>query len=314
MKLRALITGISGSGGSYLAEHIAETRDWDVRGFARWHSTTRGNSVGGAEVREVDLTDFSSVMRGLEWATPDVIFHLASHANVRAGFDIPLAVLHNNIMGTANLLEACRAACPRATFVMCSSSEVYGLVRPEETPITEAHPLRPASPYAVSKITQDLLAHTYWLNYRLPVIRTRMFSYFNPRRADLFSSSFARQIVAIERGEQVVLKHGNLDSVRTMIDVRDAMEAYCMAAEHCEPGDAYNIGGTTTLTVGDVLEKLAAKATKPVTAMLDATLLRPTDVTLQIPATRKFTERTRWAPRYSIEQSIEHLLEHYRAA
>ena len=314
MTYRALITGISGSGGSYLAEHIIKTRDWDVCGFSRWRSGNKGHAPREAKLREVDLNDVSSILRGLLWAQPHYIFHLASHANVRASFDVPLAVLQNNIMGTANLLEAMRLWGSTATLLMCSSSEVYGQVREEETPIRETQALRPASPYAVSKVTQDLLARTYWLNYKLPVIRTRMFSYFNPRRADLFSTSFARQIVAIERGEQAELLHGNLDSVRTMLDVRDAMEAYCAAIEKCTPGEVYNIGGESTCTVGQILDYLCKRSTARIPYRADTALLRPTDVTLQIPDAEKFIVSTGWGANYTLEQSIDHLLAHCRAS
>lgn len=308
MTYRALITGIAGSGGSYLAEHIIATRGWEVCGFARWRSGNKGYAPEGAKLREVDLTDLSSVLRGMLWAQPHYIFHLASHANVRAGFDTPLSVLSNNIMGTANLLEALRLWGSTATLLMCSSSEVYGQVHESEIPITEAQPLRPASPYAVSKVAQDLLAHTYFLNYKLPVIRTRMFSYFNPRRADLFSTSFARQIAS----GATTIRHGNLDSVRTMLDVRDAMEAYCAAVEKGIPGEVYNIGGENVVTVGEILTKLCARAAHPVKTELDPALLRPTDVTLQIPDREKFTLATGWGPNYTLEQSLDHLMEEAR--
>jgi len=123
-------------------------------------------------------------------------------------------------------------------------------VDPARVPIDEDTPMRPASPYAVSKAAQDMLGWSYFLSYGMRIIRTRMFTYLNPRRADLFATAFARQVARIERGLQAELLHGNLDSVRTMLDVRDAMRAYWEALGHCEPGEAYNIGGATTMTVG----------------------------------------------------------------
>ena len=304
---RALVTGITGAGGSYLAETLA-AQGVEVHGFTRWHS--RGNPVvpAGARLHEVDLNDLGSVIRGLRVARPDSIFHLASHANVRACFDTPLAVLQNNIMGTANLLEALRLSESQARFLMCSTSEVYGQVLPHEVPIRETNALRPANPYAVSKLTQDALAYTYYLNYKLPVIRTRMFSYFNPRRADLFSTSFARQIVAIERGAAKVLRHGNLESVRTMIDVRDAMSAYTYAMRFGEPGEVYNIGGDVTMTVGEFLAHLIDEATVEIITETDPALLRPTDVTLQIPDSGKFKRATGWRAHHTLAQSVAHLM------
>jgi GDP-4-dehydro-6-deoxy-D-mannose reductase len=314
---RVLITGIAGSGGSYLAEYIVQNHpDVEVHGIGRWHSTSNvdnlSNIRSSVTVHECDLMDFSSILDALEKSRPDVIFHLAAHANVRASFQTPLSVLNNNIMGTANLFEAIRAAKLNPIFQLCSTSEVYGQVGSEEVPILEETPMRPSSPYAVSKVTQDLLGYTYFVAYNMPVIRTRMFAYLNPRRVDLFATSFARQVARIECGLQEELVHGNLDSVRTIIDVRDAMRAYWDAALHCTPGEAYNIGGKTTITVGEFLDLLKSLAKTAIPSRVDPALLRPADVTLQIPSTEKFEMATGWKPQYSFEESVAFLLDHWR--
>ena len=314
---RILITGITGSGGSYLAEYIVQHHpDVAVHGVSRWHSTSTEDNLSSIRdsvtVHECDLLDFSSIIATLEEIRPDVIFHLAAHANVRASFQTPLSVLNNNIMGTANLFEAIRAAKLKPVFQMCSTSEVYGQVAPEDVPIREETPMRPVSPYAVSKVAQDLLGYTYFSAYKIPVICTRMFAYLNPRRVDLFATSFARQVARIELGLQEELIHGNLDSVRTIIDVRDAMRAYWDAALYCTPGEAYNIGGNTTITVGDFLDLLKALARTPIPSRVDPALLRPADVTLQIPSTEKFDKATGWKPQYSFEESVAFLLDHWR--
>ena len=315
---KALITGITGTGGSYLAEHIVgEHPEVELHGIARWHSTTSHQNLEKIQqfitVHECDLLDFSSVLRVLQDSQPDVIFHLASHANVRAGFTTPLSVLQNNIMGTANLLEAVRSADLTSYIQLCSTSEVYGQVNPEDVPITEDCPMRPSSPYAVSKTTQDNLGLTYWRCYGLPIIRTRMFAYFNPRRTDLFATSFARQVALIEAGKQQELLHGNLDSVRTMIDVRDAMRSYWDAVVHGIPGEVYNIGGPKSIRVGDFLDVLKKMAKTEIPSRVDPNLLRPADVTLQIPDISKFVLATGWKARYSFEESVEHLLNFWRA-
>ena len=195
---------------------------------------------------------------------------------------------------------------------ICSSSEVYGQVDPKDVPITEETAMRPASTYAVSKATQDLLGHTYFMCYGMQVFRTRMFAYLNPRRADLFATSFARQVARIEAGLQKELLHGNLESTRTLIDVRDAMKAYWVAAERAPAGEVYNIGGTTTITVGEFLDLLKSLAKVPIPSRVDPNLLRPKDVTLQIPTTEKFTKATGWRPQYSFEESVSFLLDHCR--
>ena len=313
---RALVTGITGSGGSYLAEYLVRHQPGvAVHGLARWHSTTRDNVQAIADrvtVHEADLMDFASTLTVIREVRPDVVFHLAAHANVRASFTTPTAVLANNVLGTSHLFEAIRAAGLDPLVQLCSTSEVYGQVDPKDVPITEEAPLRPASPYAVSKTAQDLLGRSYFVSYGMRVVRTRMFAYLNPRRTDLFATSFARQVARIERGLQGELAHGNLDSIRTLVDVRDAMRAYWEAALFCEPGEAYNIGGTATMTVGDVLTRLIARAKVPVPMRQDPRLLRPSDVTLQIPSVEKFAKATGWAPRYSVDESLDDLLEHWR--
>ncbi len=313
-----LITGITGSGGSYLADYIDEHHpEVEIHGISRWHSTTAHNNLqqltGKVAVHECDLNDFSAVFSVVRDIKPDVIFHFASHANVRASFINPLAVLENNIRGTAHLLEAVRLSGLNPVIQICSTSEVYGQVDPQHVPIREDCPLNPSSPYAVSKVAQDLLGFAYFRSYGMPIIRTRMFAYLNPRRADLFATSFAMQVARIEAGLQKELLHGNLDSTRTLIDVRDAMEAYWMSVEKCRSGEVYNIGGPTVITVGEFLSFLKKHARVPIPSRVDPALLRPADVTLQIPDVAKFMTETGWKPKYAFEESVAHLLEHCRA-
>lgn len=313
---KVLITGISGSGGSYLAEYIVNNYPKvEVHGFARWHSTTKNNLSEidkKIKVHEVDLMDMTSVLETLKKVKPDAIFHLAAHANVRTSFITPTSVLSNNILGTSNLLEAIRILKLDPIIQICSTSEVYGQVDPKDIPIKETNPIRPMSPYAVSKTTQDLLGAVYFHAYGLKIIRTRMFAYINPRREDLFATSFALQVARIEKGLQKVLLHGNLNSVRTMIDVRDAMASYWTALEKCRFGEVYNIGGNTVIKVGEFLDLLLKRSRVRIPTRTDPSLLRPTDVTLQIPDISKFTRETGWKPRYSFEDSVEFLLEHAR--
>lgn len=314
---KALITGITGSGGSYLADYIVENHpEVELHGISRWHSTVSdknlSKSINKITLHECDLTDFSSVLSVLKNVKPDAIFHLASYANVRASFITPLSVLSNNIMGTANLFEVIRVSGTNPIVQLCSTSEVYGQVDPKNLPIKEDCPLNPISPYAVSKVAQDLLGFTYFKSYNMKIIRTRMFAYLNPRRTDLFATSFGLQVARIEAGLQKTLLHGNLDSVRTLIDVRDAMESYWVATTKCEFGEVYNIGGTTVIKVGEFLEMLKKLAKCKIPSRPNPKLFRPSDVTLQIPDVTKFTKQTGWKPKYSFEESVRFLLEHCR--
>ena len=242
---RILITGIAGSGGSYLAEHIIQNHpNVEVYGISRWRSTASQDNLqliaNQVSVHECDLNDFGSILRILQHVHPDAVFHLASYANVRTSFITPSVVLNNNIISTCNLFEAIRVSNINPIIQLCSTSEVYGQVNPTDVPIKEEAQMQPASPYAVSKAAQDLLGWSYFISYKMLIVRTRMFAYFNPRRKDLFATSFARQVARIEAGLQEELVHGNLDSIRTMIDVRDAMSAYWEALIYCDPGEAYN--------------------------------------------------------------------------
>ena len=295
---RALITGITGSGGSYLAEYIRSKHpEVEIFGISR---------------KNCDLTEYVFVEKELRDMCPDVIFHLASDADVYWSFQLPQDYLQNNIIGTCNLFEAVRKLKQDPLILHCSTSEVYGQVDPKNVPIAEDCPINPVSPYAISKAAQDFLAKTYFDCYGQRIIRTRMFGYINPRRSDLFATAFARQIVRIEKGGKRDLVYGNLNSVRTLIDVRDAVRAYWDAATLCEPGEAYNMGGGISITVGEVLERLLKKATVPIPTKLNPELLRPKDITLQIPNCGKFLKKTNWKPEYSFEESLDFLLAYCR--
>ena len=300
-----------------MAEYIINNHpEVQVHGISRWHSTMTTDNLRAvrdkATVHEADLVDFGSVLSVLEKVRPDTIFHLAAHANVRASFITPSTVLSNNILGTCNLFEAVKSARLDPMIQLCSTSEVYGQVDLKYVPIKEDTPLQPVSPYAVSKVAQDLLGLSYFASYKMRIVRTRMFAYLNPRRTDLFATSFAKQVAWIERGLQQELVHGNLDSVRTFVDVRDAMRAYWEATMHGRPGEVYNIGGTTTMTVGEFLNRLIALSKVPIPTRCDPYLLRPADVTLQIPCVDKFLRETGWKPKYSFEESLLDLLTYWR--
>ena len=312
---KVLITGITGSGASYLADFLVE-QNLEVHGIARWHSTAQHSNLkkcaDRVTVHECDLLDLSSVIRTLRKVKPDYIFHLASHANVRSCFDNPIAVMNNNVNCTINLFEAIRLEEQNPIVQFCGTSEVYGQVEIKDLPIREKNQIDPVNIYAISKLTQEKIAKSYHLAYGMNVVITRMFAYINPRRQDIFSSAFAKKIVDIERGKLQVLTHGNLESTRTLIDVRDAMESYWVASNKCKYGEEYNIGGEKIITVGQFLDVLKSKSKVDIVSKVDPKLLRPVDVTLQVPCLKKFKEQTNWKPKYSFEDSVDLLLEHYR--
>jgi len=198
---------------------------------------------------------------------------------------------------------------------ICSSSEVYGQVKEDEVPIKEGNPFRPSSPYAVSKVGEDMLAYQYWLSWKIKTIRTRMFTHTGPRRGEVFVvSNFAKQIASIEAGkESPVIKVGNLKSIRTFLDVRDAVKAYWLLVNKCPPGEVYNIGGVETMTVGEMLDRLLKLSkTKNIGVEVDQSRLRPSDVTLQIPCIDKFVEATGWKPEIRFEKTLKDTLDYWR--
>jgi GDPmannose 4,6-dehydratase/GDP-4-dehydro-6-deoxy-D-mannose reductase len=312
---RVLITGINGSGATYLTELLSLNPDLEIYGISRWH-TDRQKKFGilkEIKILECDLTDFGSVYRALDESKPDYIFHLAANANIKLSFKSPVSVFNNNTIGTLNLMECLRIMNLKPLIQFCSTSEVYGQVRKEDIPITEKHNIDPINVYAVSKLAQEKLVKSYFLSYDIPIVITRAFGYINPRRPDIFSSAFAQQIVNIERGKQDVLYHGNLESIRTLLDVRDICEAYWLAINKCDIGEAYNIGGSNPISVGEFLEELKKHAKCKIETKIKSELLRPVDVTLQIPDVSKFNEKTNFAPKYSLSDSVEFLLDYYRS-
>lgn len=315
--MKALITGISGSGGSFLAEYIAKHHpECRIYGIYRndYKLTYNLRRVADRVVLFGCNLNKHEAWRAIAAdVQPDLIFHLASDADVRESWDRPVEFMQNNAIGAgAAFLESVRQVCPKARILICSTSEVYGQVDPKHVPITEECPLRPANPYAVSKLVQDALGVVYWKSYGMHIVRARAFTYTNPRRTNLFASSFAFQIARIEAGREKELTHGNLDSVRTIIDVRDVMRAYWLLLEKGEPGEVYNIGGSTVMTVGEVLEILKKMAHCAIPSRCDPNLLRPTDVTLQIPDCAKLKETTGWSQQYNAEDTLRNTLEYFR--
>ena len=320
--MRALITGITGFVGSHLAEYILENHtEVEVAGFVRWRSP-KVNIEGVLDRVALyygNLLDFPSVRSMLAEYKPDVIFHLAAQSYVDFSFLAPIETLETNIVGTCNLLEAVKQLKQSDSYNpvihICSSSEVYGQVTEDEIPIKESNPLRPASPYAVSKVGEDMLALQYWSSWKIKTIRSRMFTHTGPRRGEVFVvSNFAKQIAMIEAQlVEPVVKVGNLDSVRTFSDVRDAVRAYWLLVNKCQPSEVYNIGGVETMTVGQMLDKLLAMSTvKNIKVEVEPTRLRPSDVTLQIPCVDKFYKTTRWKPEIPFEKTLEDTLEYWR--
>lgn len=315
--MRILITGITGMVGSHLADHIlSEHPSAEVHGLIHWRSSLDNIHpiLDRLTLHSGELRDLNSMIQVIRAAKPDWIFHLAAQSYVTASFDLPVDTLQTNVIGTVNLLDAIRIAGIDPKIHVCSSSEVYGQVTKEEVPIKETNPFRPASPYAVSKVGEDMIAYQYFLSYGLKTVRTRMFTHTGPRRGDVFAeSAFAKQIAEVEAGIRPnPIKVGNLMSIRTFVDVRDVVRAYWLLLEKCLPGEVYNIGGDRAMTVGVMLGILKGLARCKIQHEVDPKLLRPSDVTLQIPDTSKFWKTTGWRAGIPLETTLKDLLDYHR--
>lgn len=326
MNIKALITGITGMVGSHLADFLLENSDWDIYGMCRWrspldnveHLLDRANRKDRVFFINGDLCDYISLQNAIEESRPDYVFHLAAQSYPSTSFTSPLDTFDTNIQGTERLLEALRR-CPDIDPVIhvCSSSEVYGRVSREKLPINEGCTFHPASPYAISKVGTDLIGRFHAEAYGQKVVVTRMFTHSGPRRGDVFAeSTFAKQIAMIER-EMIppVVKVGNLNSLRTWSDVRDAVRAYYMLVTiNPIPGEYYNIGGSFSCSVDDMLSHLLSLSThrEKIKVETEGERLRPLDADLQVPDTSKFYKHTGWKPEITFEQTMQDLLDYWR--
>jgi GDP-mannose 4,6-dehydratase len=321
----AFITGITGMVGSHLADYVLKNTDWKIVGMSRWrspmdnlkqHVHLLNDPKSRIKLIYGDLNDSFSLLNAVKQASPDFVFHLAAQSFPRTSFDGPLDTLQTNVIGTASLLEALKSNAPKSIIHICSSSEVFGRVPANRIPIDENESFHPASPYAISKAGTDLLGRYYAEAFGMCTLTTRMFTHTGPRRGDVFAeSSFAKQIALVEAGLiPPVIKVGNLSSLRTIADVRDAVEAYyLLVTKNPIAGEYYNIGGNHTCTIGDILKHLVSLSTvSNLEIETEESRLRPIDADLQIPNTEKFQKHTGWTPKISFEKTMEDLLEYWR--
>lgn len=315
--MRVLITGITGFTGSHLAEYIlANHPGTRVSGLVRWRSNMDNiiHIQGKIELHEADLKDIVSLKKALAEIKPERIFHLAAQSYVPASWKLPVETFAINAIGQINLFEALLSLKLNPKIQVAGSSEEYGQVYPEEIPMKETNPLRPLSPYAVSKVAQDLLAYQYFKSYGLRTVRTRGFNHTGPRRGDVFvTSNFAKQIVEIEKGKKEPVIHvGNLEAKRDFTDVRDIVRAYWLAAEKGEEGEVYNIGSGKSLAMKEMLDMLLSLSKAKVKVQVDPERLRPSDVPILLSDCSKFKSLTGWRPQIPLEQTFKDLLNYWR--
>jgi len=321
----AFITGITGMVGSHLVDYLLDNTDWEIHGLLRWRSPLDNlshhiedvNSKKRIKLFYGDLRDSMSVDEAIKKSKPDYVFHLAAQSFPKTSFSAPLDTLETNIQGTVRVLESVKNFSPNAIVHVCSSSEIFGRVPKDKLPINEECSFHPASPYAISKVGTDLLGRFYAEAYELKTLTTRMFTHTGPRRGDVFAeSSFAKQIALAEAGFITpIIRVGNLNSLRTIADVRDAVRAYhLLVTVNPIPGEYYNIGGTYTAKMSEILSHLISISTirSKLKYEVDIDRLRPIDADLQVPNTDKFVNHTGWKPVFSFEQTMFDLLDYWR--
>lgn len=315
--MRVLITGVAGFVGTWLAEHLVEHHpEAEVWGMDRWDASREELRGIEALVRFVaaDLADASSLLRALQAARPEVVFHLAASSTVSSSWGTPAEILQVNAVGQVHLLEAMRNLGLDPVTVIACSAEAYGRVAAHDNPVREGYPLLPVSPYGVSKATQDLLGYQYHVSYACPTVRLRLFNHSGPRRPDRFAeSSFARQLAEIEKDlRPPLIEVGDLNVVRDITDVRDIARAYWLAARAGRPGEVYNVCSGRPVTIRQVLDLLLGMTEAAVKVQVDPGRLRPADIPVLYGDSSRFRDATGWEPVIPLEQTLLDLLNWWR--
>lgn len=312
---RCLITGITGFVGSHLAELLLK-ENYEVYGISRWRSSTENIESIKEKISliDADLTDAYSLENAVKEAKPEYIFHLAAQSFVPMSWKAPVDTFLINVIGQINLFEAVRSIGIEPKIQIACSSEEYGFVHPNEIPIKETNPLRPQSPYAVSKVSQDYLGYQYFQSYGMKIIRTRGFNHTGPRRGEVFvTSNFAKQIVEIEKNiRKNVIHVGNLEAKRDFTDVRDMVRGYLLSVKKGKPGEVYNICSGKSYAIREVLDMLLGMSKVKVKIQQDSERMRPSDVPILQGSYEKFNKDTGWTPEIPFEKTLGDLLDYWR--
>jgi len=312
---KVLITGITGFVGSHLAELMLK-KEYQVFGSARARSKTENIDHFRHQITlfDADILDSHSVYSMVKTVRPDYLFHLAAQSFVPTSWASPASTLETNVVGTVHLFEAIRKLEIDPVIHIACSSEEYGLVEKNEVPVKEENPLRPLSPYGVSKVAMDMLGYQYFKSYGIKIVRTRAFNHTGPRRGEAFvCSNFAKQIAEIEKEKrEPILRVGNLEAKRDFTDVRDIVRGYLLAVQKAEPGEVYNLCSGKARSIKEVLDLLLGMSKVEVEVKKDPTRIRPSDISILEGDFSKFRKKTGWKPKIPLEKTLKDLLNYWR--
>lgn len=314
---KILVTGVNGFVGSHMADFILKENLGEVFGMVR--GKTPGydnikNIIDKMQIINCELNDFFSVRKAIETSQPDIVFHIAGQAFVPSSWESPIETFNSNVMGSINLFEALRKSGIDPKIQIACSSEEYGLVHENETPIKETNPLRPLSPYGVSKVAMDLLGWQYFKSYGMKIIRTRAFNHSGPRRGkEYVDSDWCRQVALIEKGKQKPeVFVGNLNAKRDFTHVKDIVRGYWLAATKATPGEVYNICSGKAYSMKQVIDLIFKQTSMKIKVTPDPKRIRPSDVELLLGDYSKFAKETGWAPQIPFEQALKETLDFWR--
>lgn len=312
---KVLITGITGFAGSHLADYLIKKGNYEVAGTCLDKKTVSNldSSKDNVTLHELNLLDGAATTKLIQDEKPDLLFHLAALTSPRSSFDNPKDTFVNNVAAQINILEAVKKYSMETKILVVSSAEVYGLVSKENLPIDEDTPFNPTNPYAVSKLAQDYLGLQYNLSHKLRIVRVRPFNHVGPRQAPGFViSAFAKRIVEIEKGNEKVMKVGNLSSKRDFTDVKDMAKAYVLALEKGKEGDVYNLGSGKSYEISRILEMMIGMSKIDIKTEADQSLMMPSDNPELICDPSKFAALTGWKAEIPIEKTLQDTLDYWR--
>lgn len=311
---RALITGVAGFAGSHLADHLRAIGQYDVFGIVQSPEDAAAAPISPDRAIIADLIDPVATRKAIERCEPELVFHLAAMAWSAASWNDPWGVMENNVRAQTNILEALTVVAPQARLLIVSSAEVYGKLKPNEIPVGEETPLRPATPYAASKVAQEMMGIAFAEAKGLEIIRVRPFNHIGPRQKPGFvATDFAKQIASAELGlKPPIIRVGNLDVERDFTDVRDIAKAYRLIIEEGQPGDVYNIGSGRAISVQKILDGLLRAAQIEIEVEKDPALQRPAETPRVVANISRMRAVTSWSPERDLMQTLAEVMDDWR--